>query len=622
MRVSAARAGDEESSPVIDRLRTLPATQASAALLADHLGDPDPRVREEAVRGLGRLGPLGRIGVPGLVDLLLREEAVPDVLRALAAIGPAADEALPFLAERAKAGDARASVALAAVGPGGPDRLARLREALASPDPAIRAEGAASFESLARGSADVEAALVALARARRRGRARPRRPGAPRARGPLRPRGARPPRGARRRSARPAGPRPGGLRGPRARRARPGPRGAAAPLRPRPRRAGRRRAGPRGRRPRRSGALRAAPGGRRARRRSRRAGRRALRDRPDRQERAGAAGGGPGVPRGGSWDPDAGRAGRRRRGSRVPGGRRPRRGPAPLPGKRQDPSLLEDIATQLADPRAQNRRWAVSMLAGLRLPPSEILRLLVPHLDDPDPVVSTGACEAIGALGAAAAPAVEALAARARGEEGWAAANALLQIGDPATRALVDLLGSTDPEVSVRTLWSLDEASPTELAARPGLLPAYLDALLRAWPEGSQRDETWEDLLRATGEPLAYVPRVCDAVRRAEDGLGAIDLVTALMHLGPAGIDAALRLLETDDEGVRSAVANAASEPRDDRLWPALAPYLRHRDPYVRAAATDLVARVEPPPPDVFPLLVDLLRDRHPRVRRRPRRPR
>lgn len=180
---------------------------------------------------------------------------------------------------------------------------------------------------------------------------------------------------------------------------------------------------------------------------------------------------------------------------------------------------------------------------------------LVVVLKDTDPRTATGAAQALGAVGRAAADAVPALAEAMRGTNVVLcrmAAKALSQIGPPALPTLVTHLKHHDPFVRGEAAVALGWMGPTASPAVPHLLQLLTSAA------GSGR---FRKLARPYADSGSHsLTPVATPPPASGDEAVLVQVVQAIGRIGPMAVDAEGQLLELVDdvrENVRSAVLMA-----------------------------------------------------------------
>ncbi|MCP4652057.1 MAG: hypothetical protein GY858_01555 [Candidatus Omnitrophica bacterium] len=129
------------------------------------LKDPDPEVRKDSARVLGKIGPAAKPAVSALIDVLKDPDSKVRVnsARALAAIGPAAKEAISALTKALKDGNKyvrwNSAWALGQIGPAAEPAVSSLIEALKDKDWVVRANSATALGEIGPAA---EPALVRL----------------------------------------------------------------------------------------------------------------------------------------------------------------------------------------------------------------------------------------------------------------------------------------------------------------------------------------------------------------------------------------------------------------------------------------------------------------------------
>ncbi len=208
----------------------------------------------------------------------------------------------------------------------------------------------------------------------------------------------------------------------------------------------------------------------------------------------------------------------------------------------------------------RNVVWGLGKLGPDSLP---AVASLVHTLKDADPRTATGAAQALGCIGRAAANAVPALAEAMRGTNVVLcrmAAKALSQIGLPALPTLVTHLKHHDPFVRGEAAVALGWIGPPAAAAVPHLMQLLTSAA------GSGRfrklSPDWSDRGSNAFTPVATTPPPASG-----DDAVLVQVVQALGRIGPAAYDAEAQLAELADdtrENVRSAVLLAVRSIRGD----------------------------------------------------------
>jgi HEAT repeat protein len=316
------------------------------------------------------------------------------------------------------------------------------------------------------------------------------------------------------------------------------------------------------------------------------------------------------------------------------------------------------LAKALSDADPDVRREAAAALGRIGACWEMALPALAGALRDPNAGVRREAAEAVGRAGAAAKPAVSALVACLADRESVVreqAAWALGRIGPAAHRARQALqkLLRDDQSLDVRraAAVALGDIGPAARAAAPTLLEAAFspfldlsspaaDALAKVRPDPAETAAHWERMLLACDgrRDEVIVEQTQRLLRR-----GILDLGRVVMFLRriqePGGrpldrrarVRAAL-ILASLDPGAEAAVPGLVRGFRDPatrarvkatlvRLGQAavhpLCGLAEDADPRVRAEALDTLARLQPPPRGVLPLLVARLIDRDPEVAKR-----
>ncbi|MBI2921951.1 MAG: HEAT repeat domain-containing protein [Planctomycetes bacterium] len=257
--------------------------------------------------------------------------------------------------------------------------------------------------------------------------------------------------------------------------------------------------------------------------------------------------------------------------------------------------------------------------AAVRIRGAEAVPLLVQLLLATAEPTRLAAARELGALGAAAAPAVPDLVALL-GDAALrpAACAALVQIGDPAVDALVTALQHDVPEVRTAAAATLGKLGARTPAVAPALAQGLADevkeprdAALRAlMAMGSEGRTEFEKALRgrsraartlavwALGQlgPAAAgsLPALRAALKDGDDAYRK-SVVKAMARMGPPAVAELAALLKHEHAGVREWSAQALGELGADAAsaLPALKAAMEDREPAVQAAAEEAVRKLE-----------------------------
>jgi lysophospholipase L1-like esterase len=268
-----------------------------------------------------------------------------------------------------------------------------------------------------------------------------------------------------------------------------------------------------------------------------------------------------------------------------------------LPGTPAAPERLARAGVRLDAPRELVRALrdgdpqtrAAAAWALRREPAGSAVPALALCLADPSPVVRAEAAAALGAAGASASPAREALFERlgdASEPVRWAAAQTLARIGVASpewTAPLAGALRSEDPYVRGFAAFTLGEIGP----AASDAVPALVEALER--DEAYGRGGAAAALARMGAYAAAAVPALSRALASPESRV-RWSAARALGHVGPLAspaVDALTLRLQDEEAVVRLHAARALGRigPAARRARPALERASRDGDRGVRREA-------------------------------------
>jgi HEAT repeat protein len=196
---------------------------------------------------------------------------------------------------------------------------------------------------------------------------------------------------------------------------------------------------------------------------------------------------------------------------------------------------------------------------GLAQAPPDPIAPLLQRLRSADVFDRSHAAKALGALGAAAEPAVPALVLALRDENATVAGEALealCRIGTPAVRALVVALEGTDAKLRHQAAVALSRIEPTDPVAVKALVKALKD------PSGDVRRRAALALENAgkAGKAREGVVVGLIAALADRDGTVRISAAVALGNIGADARDAAeplSKMLKDDDAKFRTVAGEA-----------------------------------------------------------------
>ncbi|MCE9582559.1 MAG: HEAT repeat domain-containing protein [Planctomycetes bacterium] len=254
----------------------------------------------------------------------------------------------------------------------------------------------------------------------------------------------------------------------------------------------------------------------------------------------------------------------------------------PPPTPRVQERSIEDRLMDLDSPDANRRREAQEILRQLQ---DNVIPMLIAGLADPDEGKRRAAIEAIGPLGAAAAPAAPALARAAMDgsqETAWLITPILVRnLGEAGETALIEALREPDTTKVLLLFSSIDNTDRT----------------------GTQDFAVWilERALRTHAVPEVRRQAVAVLSRLVRDrSLAVAAVIRALLEDADPGVRAAcarlLGTLSSDDDDVREMalpVLREATKDRDAKVARSAELGLKRADPALRAAARNEEIRME-----------------------------